>query len=97
MRESEIEDYLKRRVEEIGGKVRKIKFLGVNGAPDRLLLLPERRTRTTIWPPCVVWVELKRPGAGPRQRQLSEHVLLTQHEQIVHVIDSKEGVDALLA
>ena len=40
MRESEIEDYLCRRVRAMGGDVRKVRFLDVNGAPDRLVMLP---------------------------------------------------------
>ena len=40
MRESDIERHLVKRVKELGGEVRKIKWIGRNGAPDRLVMLP---------------------------------------------------------
>ena|GEM_PF-283231 len=40
MRESDIEDYLVARVKMIGGEVRKVRWIGRNGAPDRLVMLP---------------------------------------------------------
>ena len=40
MRESEVEAYLVKRVKALGGEVRKVKWLGRNGAPDRLAMLP---------------------------------------------------------
>ncbi|NYT44576.1 VRR-NUC domain-containing protein [Alcaligenaceae bacterium] len=43
MRESEIEDYLVQRVRGMGGEVRKVKWIGRRGAPDRLVMLPAAR------------------------------------------------------
>ena len=43
MKESEIEAYLVKRVKEMGGEVRKVKWIGRRGAPDRLVMLPARR------------------------------------------------------
>lgn len=40
MRESTIENYLVERVKAMGGEVRKVKWVGRNGAPDRLVMLP---------------------------------------------------------
>jgi len=40
MRESLIEKHLVRRVAEAGGETRKVRWVGRNGAPDRLVLLP---------------------------------------------------------
>lgn len=40
-RESEVEQYLVDRVKALGGEVRKVKWLGRDGAPDRLVMLPE--------------------------------------------------------
>lgn len=40
MRESTIENYLVERVKAMGGEVRKVKWIGRHGAPDRLVMLP---------------------------------------------------------
>lgn len=40
MRESDIENYLVKRVKALGGEVRKVKWIGRRGAPDRLVMLP---------------------------------------------------------
>lgn len=42
MRESIIEAHLVKRVKEMGGEVRKVKWIGRRGAPDRLVMLPDR-------------------------------------------------------
>ena len=91
MRESEIEKYLVKRVKELGGEVRKVKWIGRRGAPDRLVMMPlqERDTETTIW------VELKATGKVAEPHQLREHRRMRAMGQYVVVIDSKEGVDAL--
>ena len=39
MRESSIEDYLVRRVKELGGECRKVQWIGRKGAPDRVVML----------------------------------------------------------
>lgn len=38
--ERDIEKRLVQRVKELGGEVRKVKWIGRSGAPDRLLMLP---------------------------------------------------------
>ena len=43
MRESVIEQYLVDRVKALGGEVRKVKWIGRRGAPDRLVMLPTFR------------------------------------------------------
>lgn len=106
-RESTVEDYLVQRVKALGGAVRKVNWVGVNGAPDRLVLIPGRHDRThadivcdlpPMWiPPRSIWVELKRPGGKARHRQEEEHAVLRQYGQAVYVIDSKAAVDALLS
>lgn len=87
MKESEIERYLVRQVKAAGGDVRKCAWIGRRGAPDRLVLLPDRPA---------VYVELKAPGKLPSQLQVREHARLRDLGQRVEVIDSREGVDALL-
>lgn len=83
MRESYIESYLIKRIRHLGGKTRKLAYVGTNGAPDRLIMLYGR----------VAFVELKAPGKEPRTNQSYEMQLLRDHGQIVCVIDSIEGVD----
>lgn len=100
MRESEVEKHLVQRVKELGGEVRKVKWIGRDGAPDRLVMMPAPTlhsnpewsavTRTT-------WVELKAPGAKAKPHQLREHERMRKMGQRVLVIDSIEGVEAFLA
>lgn len=104
-RESEIESYLVERVKALGGEVRKVKWIGRAGAPDRLVMLPMRRVRVAgddKFPICefapeTVWVELKAPGEKAKPHQAREHERLRKMGQRVVVIDSFEGVDEVLA
>lgn len=99
MRESQIERYLVTRVEQMGGEVRKVKWIGRRGAPDRLVMLPERLGRFD-WdgqPGRTVWVELKAPGEKCRPHQIREHERMRLMGQRVVVVDSFEGVEELLA
>lgn len=96
MRESYIEQYLVDQVKALGGEVRKVKWIGRRGAPDRVVMLPG----------CVrfggddsrqpVWVELKAPGEKAKPHQVREHNRMRDMGQQVVVIDSIEGVNALL-
>lgn len=105
MRESQIEAYLVKRVKALGGEVRKVQWVGRRGAPDRLVMLPQRRwmdvvygiPRPKVSPPESFWIELKAPGVKPETHQLREHKRMRDMGQRVVVIDSIEGVDALLA
>lgn len=47
MRERDIERYLVQQAKSLQGEVRKIMYIGHRGAPDRLLMLPEKRR--TVW------------------------------------------------
>lgn len=87
MKERDIEDYLVRMVKHLGGEVRKVKWVGRRGAPDRLVMLPDR----------TVWVELKAPGELPSKHQAREHARMRRMGQRVEVIDSLDLVDAVLA
>ena len=40
MRERDVEQYLVEQVKAKGGEVRKVKWIGRNGAPDRIVMLP---------------------------------------------------------
>lgn len=94
MRESDIEDRLVRRVRDLGGEVRKVEWIGRKGAPDRLVMLSAR----------TIWVELKAPGKAalfPRNAhergQHREHERMRRMGQVVHVIDSYEDIERILA
>lgn len=97
MRESAIEAHLVQRVEALGGEIRKVRFIGRRGAPDRLVMLPMTPMRTG-WATggCTIWVELKAPGEKPEPHQAREHERMRRMGQRVEVIDSIEGVEALL-
>lgn len=99
VRESDIEKYLVAKAKEHGGEVRKVKWIGRRGAPDRLLMLPYKRLPSGwvggAW--TTIWVELKAPGKKPDAHQAREHARMWRMDQIVVVIDSIEGVDALFA
>ena len=55
MLEKEVESYLVWTVMRLGGVVKKMKFIGESGAPDRLVCMPNGDT----WQ-----IELKRPKGG---------------------------------
>lgn len=86
-RESDIESYLVERVRDMQGEVRKVKWLGRHGAPDRIVMLPGR----------TIWVELKAPGEKAKPHQVREHDRMRRMGQHVVVVDSFEGVDEVLA
>jgi hypothetical protein len=106
MKERDIENHLVDRAIQLGGEVRKVKWIGRRGAPDRLVMLPSvvhapndgvRVTARTLW------VELKAPGkkatfpADAHERQQDrEHKRMRAMGQRVEVIDSIIGVEELL-
>ena len=100
MRERDIENYLVKRVKALGGEVRKVQWIGRRGAPDRLVMLPERMqstgSATYIVTPYLLFVELKAPGVKPPAYQLREHERMRKMGQRVVVIDSIEAVERLL-
>ena len=57
------------------------------GWPDRIVALPEGK---------VLWVELKRPGGKTTPLQDKVHKELKDRGHMVHVIDSKEGINSVL-
>ena len=86
MHESFIENYLVSKVKALGGEVRKVKWIGRRGAPDRLVMLPD----------ATMWVELKAPGQKPKPHQAREHDRMRRMGQRVEVVDSVEQVNTLL-
>ncbi len=87
MKESEIEKYLRERVEELSGKAYKFISPGNSGVPDRMICLPKGR---------IYFVELKTSGKSPRPLQLLQIKQLCELGFSVYVIDSKEKVDKLI-
>lgn len=98
MRESHIEKYLVERVKALGGEVRKVKWIGRRGAPDRLVMLPPG---IVVYPGPeyghTTWVELKATGVKAEAHQLREHERMRKMGQRIVVIDSIEGVEELLS
>ncbi len=103
LRERDIEAHLVRRVKDLGGECRKIKWIGRRGAPDRLVMLPEcrvpygsgdgwRLARAEL-----IFVELKAPGKKAEPHQLREHKRMQAMGQRVVVIDSIEAIEELLS
>ena len=87
IRESDIEDYLVRRANALSGEVRKVKWIGRRGAPDRVVMLPGSR---------LYWVELKRPGEQAEPHQAREHTRMRRLGQQVFVVDSLDVINLLL-
>lgn len=101
IRESDIEKYLVKQVKALGGEVRKVKWIGRRGAPDRLVMLPEREIEwmdptSPTFLATTVWIELKALGEKPKAYQVREHERMRAMGQRVEVVDSFEGVDEVL-
>jgi hypothetical protein len=105
-KESDVEKYLVARVKALGGEVRKVKWIGRLGAPDRLVMLPETRNGADDNPDMgrTIWVELKRPGGratfpknAHERAQQREHERMRKMGQRVALVDSKADVDRVLA
>ena len=86
MRESKIEAHLVQRVKALGGEVRKVKWIGRNSAPDRLVMINGNS----------FWAELKAPGEKPTPAQSREHERMRRMGQRIEVIDSIEQIENLL-
>lgn len=96
MRERDIEQHLVQRVQELGGEVRKVRWVGRRGAPDRLVMLPRTYGDLCRGAVPTIWVELKAPGKEPEPHQLREHERMRRMGQRVEVADSFEAVEELL-
>ena len=84
--EGVIQAYLVKQVKAAGGKQRKLRWIGRRSAPDQLVWI---RAPGAL-------VEVKRPGKDATDAQAREHERLRADGWIVHVINSKEGVDRLI-
>lgn len=82
-----IEQALVRQAKKCGGMAVKFVSPGLDGVPDRLLLLPGGR---------VAFVELKAPGEKMRPLQIRRKKQLEQLGFLVYCIDSKETIGGIL-
>jgi len=85
LKESYVEKYLIKRVKELGGEIRKTKWIGRSHAPDRVVFFKG------VW-----FVEIKRPNAAARAGQVREHSRMRQHGAAVFVINTIEQVDEFI-
>ena len=106
MRERDIERHLVRRVKELGGEVRKVAWVGRQGAPDRLVMLPPLGDIDSYFSRGAksFWVELKNPmtvvtfPANAHERaQAREHARMRALGQRVEVIGTIDQVERLLS
>ena len=78
VRENEVEAYLRRQVEKLGGLCIKIPADYMRGIPDRIVLLPHG---------VLVWVETKRPSGGRVSgSQLVVHEMLRRNDNVHSVV-----------
>ena len=87
MLEKEIEQALVRAVKNIGGWCLKLSCPGMDGVPDRLVLLPEGKC---------AFVELKAPGKKPRPLQSKRMRQLSSLGFSCFVIDGKEQIGGVI-
>ncbi len=86
-REKSVEDYLRLRVKQMGGRAYKFTSPGNAGVPDRLIILPGGR---------IAFLELKAPGRKPTVRQKKKLQELSDLGCRTGWADSKSQVDAFL-
>lgn len=105
--EKHVEAYLVKRVEEIGGEVRKLKWIGRNSAPDRIVMLPEITAAQVdsflSGPPSAIlkarsstaiWIEVKAPGKGASfPANAHERAQFREHERMRKMGQRVEVVD----
>ena len=87
MREKQVEQRLVKAVRAAGGICPKLVSPGMDGMPDRLLLMPGGR---------MAFVEVKVPGKEPRPLQTHRHKQLRALGFPVFVLDNPEQVSWIL-
>ena len=88
-RESKVEDYLDRRVIELGGITRKIRYIGRRSCPDRLVLFPDLGMYALI--------ECKRPATDLTFLQEREAKRLSKSGLKVYRCRTYDEVDDFIA
>lgn len=100
--EGEIQSYGNEQLKKRGCLVRKLSYEGRRGAPDTMVLVPERTYKDTLWgdwarPSQIVFIEYKATeDTKPEDHQLREHERMRKHGADVFVIGSKRQVDELV-
>jgi hypothetical protein len=87
VREKEIETALVRAVKARGGLAIKFVSPGLNGVPDRLILMPGG---------CIAFIELKAPGRKMRPIQLKRAGQIEALGFRVFCIDSKDQIGGVI-
>ena len=87
MRERVIEQCLVKAVKARGGMCPKFTSPGMDGMPDRLILLPVGK---------IAFAELKATGKKPRPLQIARHKALMNLGFRVFIIDSAEQIKTIL-
>lgn len=87
MRERDIEKLLVAEVRKRQGLCPKWVSPGLNGVPDRIILLPGRR---------IAFAELKATGKTPRTQQLYRKAQLERLGFRVYIIDNTEQIGGVL-
>ncbi len=87
MREKLTEKILTVQARKRGGIALKFTSPGMDGMPDRLVLMPGGR---------MAFVEVKAPGRKPRPLQESRHSMLRRLGFRVYVLDSREQIGGIL-
>ena len=87
LRERVIEQSLVKAVKARGGMCPKFTSPGMDGMPDRLVLLPQGH---------IGFVEVKAPGEKPRPLQLHRHEQLRRLGFQVYVLDDIEQIGGIL-
>jgi hypothetical protein len=87
MTEKYIEQKLMAAVKDMGGIAFKFTTPGINGVPDRLVLLPHGK---------LVFIELKAPGKKMRPLQVRRKRQLERLGFLVYCIDSIEQIGGML-
>ena len=87
MREKNIEKQLVKAVKAEGGMCPKLVSPGMDGMPDRMVLLPEAH---------IGFVEVKAPGQKPRPLQERRHAQLRDLGFQVSVLDDPDQIPGII-
>ena len=87
MAEKQIEQSLVTAVRKAGGWCPKFISPGLNGMPDRIVLMPGGR---------IAFVEVKAPGKKPRKLQIRRHARLKVLGFLVFVLDDPKEIPDIM-
>ena len=87
MKEKTIEKKLVKTAKDMGGVALKFMSPGLDGMPDRIVLLPGGR---------MGFVEVKAPGKVPRPLQEARHRMLRMLGFRVYVLDTVDQIGGIL-